>query len=415
VTSAVYAIEPFDTTAFRDGRPFEQDDQGLSEAVSVFPPPPPAITGAVMVALARSVGADPKLDWRLQARDLASSSDAGERSRAADLAAILDAPTAGPFIARWDGGDGWDLFSRCPADLLFQRPSDDAPAPVGRIKPTRDTQRVNIVGTQLDAAKLFREDRSGNPMPPGDSAKAIAPHFVKIDAIERYLRSGTIPGQQEFISIKAVSGREARVGIAVDKSTGTAVTSQLYAAEHSRLRGAERLHRFMFGCEASLLRSLDGGQVDVVVPLGGEGRSARVRGPVGQPRSPGNITGTIVALDAGHIGLRIVALTPIPVSTDIAWGMDLGLAPSLAGSMVIGAVHDRPASTGFIPRVDHATGRIRIIRAFPAGSTWFLKVPAAKGQAKNAVEAIVASADHDRLAPADLALCGFGRFAAGKI
>lgn len=54
--SFLLAIDPLDTLAIRDGRPFNQDDAGRAATASLFPPPPETCYGAARVACARSHG-----------------------------------------------------------------------------------------------------------------------------------------------------------------------------------------------------------------------------------------------------------------------------------------------------------------------------------------------------------------------
>jgi CRISPR-associated protein Cmr3 len=57
------AISPIDTVMFRDGRPFNQMDAGAGDAVSVFPPYPPTLVGAVRMTLARMLGYETGKAW----------------------------------------------------------------------------------------------------------------------------------------------------------------------------------------------------------------------------------------------------------------------------------------------------------------------------------------------------------------
>jgi CRISPR-associated protein Cmr3 len=416
MTRALYTIEPFDTTAFRDGRPFEQDDQGLAETVSVFPPPPPAIAGAVMVALAQAIGV-PRGDWRTLAGQLKNSNDEAEKKRGHNLAAIFDARITGPFVARWDGADGWAHFVRCPADLLFKAKAGTLEAPVGYFRPSGELVHANIVGEGGETAKLKRVLFPRAEISPDDKGKATAAHFMTLEAIGKYLRNRTPPNKADVVAANGLSFSEARIGIAVDKSNGVAKASQLYAAEHRRLSSANKEHRFLFAAEGPKLKDLQNQeiQIDCIVPFGGEGRFARVRGPFPRLHFGKSINHEIPLLDGRYVAARITALTPIPVTEAKNWGLDLSLADSLKGAKIIGAVHDRPQSMGFIARADYQTGKMTIIRVFPAGSTWFLKVPAEKHKEQLAIRDPAADAEEERLAAPDLALYGFGRFLAGII
>ena len=56
-------ITPHDSVFFSDGRRFDQDDEGLAEAMSEFPPSPHVITSVLRRRIARVL--DPNWDGRL--------------------------------------------------------------------------------------------------------------------------------------------------------------------------------------------------------------------------------------------------------------------------------------------------------------------------------------------------------------
>lgn len=427
MTRTFYTIEPFDTTAFRDGRPFEQDDQGLAETVSVFPPPPPAIAGAVMVALAEAIDVPAGEDWGGRLAELEKSPGEVEKARGRDLARILETQITGPFLARWDGDKRWDWLAPCPADLLFRIKDGEPEEAVGFIRPSEATVCANIAGTCCQTQDLGRAFPPSKKPSAEDDVKLFPGCFMTFEAIDQYLRNGRIPILAKIVSPDKLCvteivppaelyATEPRIGIEVEKSKGTAKASRLYAAKHQRLKSVRARPGcyFYYAAEGPRLESLGEKQIDCVAPFGGEGRFARIRGPYDAPQAERLVDGAVERFDDAHVGARITALTPVPVTHDKSWGLDLALASSLGDAQIIGAAHERPRSVGFIQRADHKKGKMRVIRVFPAGSTWFLKVPAEKGAEKRVIEAIVAGAEAGRLAAADLALYGFGRFLAGK-
>lgn len=63
-------LKPIDSLMFRDGRPFNQDDEGRAKALSLFPPPMNTVFGAVRVAFARRYGWTGVGDWTDQSNFL---------------------------------------------------------------------------------------------------------------------------------------------------------------------------------------------------------------------------------------------------------------------------------------------------------------------------------------------------------
>jgi CRISPR-associated protein Cmr3 len=63
MTISAFSISALDTLMFRDGRPFNQGDEGASAAQSSFPPPPPGVVGAIRLALAQQNGFDGNASW----------------------------------------------------------------------------------------------------------------------------------------------------------------------------------------------------------------------------------------------------------------------------------------------------------------------------------------------------------------
>src|SRR5690349_13361517 len=55
MTRTLLLFDPLDTLWFREGRPFEQMDEGLAEARAVFPPSPATLAGAIALAAARAI------------------------------------------------------------------------------------------------------------------------------------------------------------------------------------------------------------------------------------------------------------------------------------------------------------------------------------------------------------------------
>lgn len=399
-------IEPYDTMVFRDGRPFEQDDQGLAETVDVFPPPPPAVTGAVRVALAAALGVPSGSSWSDAANVLAA---AGEAAKADALRLLPKLEVIGPllFDPNATGAVEERIYVPCPFSLLFAKVSllfaKESIVPVGRLLPYASTNhQINglIAGLWPLHAAPFPSAKMSHDDVPG------AGHYISLATLKRHLRrpgsAPVTPAQHNTV----ITEREQRVGIAVDKATGRAEDGMLFTASHQRLKG------WRIAALIEDRRELDAiTEVDAVAPFGGEGRFARVR----LHRADGPITaftphdqGLNIKHHAKVMNVAVIALTPVPVNAALPGFCH----PAWPGAVCVAAAHERPVTIGYAHR-DFARGRreSEIIRAYPAGSVWFWQIPIAKaGGARAKLDELAQSG---RLAPPDLAELGFGAFMAG--
>lgn len=114
MTARHFLISPSDTLFLRDGRPFNQDDEGLAEARSIFPPYPDTLVGAFRAAAARRAG------WRDDGNWKGRSGPDGQAFEAVlgDGLDTLGALSFGPpvLLRRWR--DGYERLFPPPLSLL---------------------------------------------------------------------------------------------------------------------------------------------------------------------------------------------------------------------------------------------------------------------------------------------------------
>ena len=103
----LFVLAPTDTLFFRDGRPYNQDDDGLAHARSLFPPHPSTLTGALRAALALGRTHDPRVHERLRVRGLAADPEqAASWYRKAAAAGDAEAERNLQKLTDWLAGKG---------------------------------------------------------------------------------------------------------------------------------------------------------------------------------------------------------------------------------------------------------------------------------------------------------------------
>lgn len=217
----------------RDGKPFNQSDEGASSAQSIFPPFPPSVVGAIRLALAEQNGFDGRAASWPSARLgdgtnwQASPSQLGPvRFSAPRL--VLNHKTHGRV----------PLFP-CPLHLVRgSRPPSEEPVfalliPRGPFE--TDLGTVNLPMAEPDLVGV----------------KACEGDFLTLSGMEKVL-NGSAPVQSsrtelttawdpidlpaDIISMSALWSVESRVGIGLNVETRAANKGQIYSASHIRPR-----------------------------------------------------------------------------------------------------------------------------------------------------------------------------------
>lgn len=269
-------ITPYDTFIFRDGRPFNQDDEGAARAATVIPPPPSAIYGAVRVAAARSLGWSGSGDWTDPANWAPKAPPAGLPKSKISAPAFTHADfitnmgkgpaehgafkLVGPFLGRGK-------------DVLFPAPANLYRGPAGGVAPNFRRARFSKAPFQSDleitgaGAGSFVESKQ-------DGETDLSGCFVDMGLVAHAL-GATVPGQGGkgkqpiCVSPDEFLVSEARVGLARDDASRQAIAGQLYQQTRMRLRNG-----YAISAIAESAASLTGSHT---IALGSENRPADIR------------------------------------------------------------------------------------------------------------------------------------------
>ena len=321
MSSMVWHFKAVDSWFFRSGKPFGFG-QSITREDTVFPPPMTTLQGAIRTAVARQQGWQPGHD-DLWPAILGTANSLGRMT------------LSGPFLMVHD-------------QIIY-------PMPLNLLKDDEGFIRLipgKVVRTDLGNVQLPVTERRGSKV------QAISNAWIDMVGLQQIL-AGEIP---EPVSVKKAGElwtTEARTGLAVAAETGTAKDGMLFDTVHIRL------------CEdVSVVVAVDGLPVSwqtpiSVVPLGGEGRFARVwvtEGGLPAPALP-----KIECRD-GLYRVLLMLVTPGVFSDTkkaLAWG-------PLEGLRCVSAVTGRLVMRG---GWDLHQQRPRQMRGFvPAGSVWFYRL-----------------------------------------
>lgn len=321
---------PIDTWCFGDGVPFAGGSATQDSWGGVFPPHPPTVIGALRVALARANGWDGRGRW------------------GGGIAAILgDGPVPGgalglrgPFLLR-----GEEPLFPMPHHVLGSKADRGTWEPVGLSAPGP------LAASDLGERRLPRLPDSDLPVTPATGS------WLTPDGLVRVLGGG-LPEAEEVIREEDLWLVEERIGIARDSETRTAQEGALFGVRHVRLADG-------VGVGIAFEDLPEGWELprDTLVPLGGEGRLARL--DPWQPQLP-HIAPS--RQTSGH--MIAILLTPARLDRSVLLGD--APVPGLHDAEVISAVIDGVTRFG---GWDSGVRRPLPLRSYvPAGSVLFLAV-----------------------------------------
>ena len=395
---ALVSFEPVDTMFFSDGRPFNQDDDGLAEASSVFPPSPFVISGAVRAAIGAKSGGD----W---SEELLGNGpfDPG-------------ALRFGPLLLSEDQENSLEGFRRyLPAPMHL----------ASRLVRYSQFGSIRIKAEALDFAcpsevsqrtpswlpTLLRGEHGSRPPEPG------ALHWIRHRELAQILQ-GELPkdiqGDVELVR------PEPRTGLRRNPASRMALQGSLYQVAHQRPVGHLRMMCLLEAEEHVLDRLSDVG----FLPFGGRGRAAIIEVVKSSPtREVKTLHEQFEYAPADGEDYIIVALSPVIASqTRSSWDQTpLGEFP---GQCVF-ALHRK--AEFFAPWVATGDGRTGHrgppLRLIPAGAVWFFKSNGAVSPVKaaellrqegglNVMPSILA--DKYQAQVRQLTRLGFGCFALGR-
>ena len=376
-----YLVHPVDTLFFRDGRPFEQEDEGMADVRSLFPPWPSVVAGAFRAALARAMGWNGRGSW---ADDPSMKQVLGDGPD--DMGELRFGPPA--LLCR--GRDG--VFRRLyavPRHVLLE---DGAP----------------FLLDPADAEPL-RTDLGDVALPKArEGVKEVEESRLGPSGLTRVL-AGEAPAGDQLIEENKLFAHEYRVGLQRDPRTRTAVPGMLYAASHIRLGAATgpadrktgkvaRMHRTLLGLEVESVPAEM--QPESHGPLGGFQRPAAFEPcendwqEAKEPPEPPDD------------GRYIVYIASPARFADLDWNRPGGSIPGLPGTIRF-ACTGRPVMIGgWDGRPKPHRGPRALEPYVPTGSVFFLE--GADGD-----ELAVRWKDRGQRALGERTNLGFGRFLLG--
>jgi CRISPR-associated protein Cmr3 len=393
--TTVYVLDPFDTLLFRDGRPFEQSDEGLVEAISMFPPFPTVTAGAFRASVARQLGWDGSERW--------GNVPAGDRQCLTDLLG------SGPFTAgqlrfgpplpmsrrttRKSGDQEYEWLLPCPAALYghFPEPggddwrddkANDYPTKLAVAKPTQSDafQWASHPSHQSTSrSTLLVSGSDGIVIPATEQAayKSLDGWFIPLRRMRAFLKGEELSSGE--LTPKPRIGRpQRRVGIQRDLGRNIVKQGKLYAASHERLgghSGTGQAEEFALGLS---VRSKDSGfrpEPQERLQLGSHGRSVECSAV----RTGDDWDGVgffacetdELTDDEGAVYFSVVLLSPALFGED-----ENGTPRHLAGEHglpgdLISAVVPKPLTFGGWDARKSAPAPMR--RYFAAGSTFYFQ------------------------------------------
>jgi CRISPR-associated protein Cmr3 len=371
MTWTVFALEPNDTLLFRDGRPFDQSDEGLTEATSMFPPFPSVVAGALRVSLARANGFSGSA-WNKQT--FGEGPLKAGLLRFGEPVLLRAIPMGGP-----SGPHYFRPLFRCPAPI-FGRTTWDARKKQNRlelalVRPTKANRKIVAnLGAGASLPLLDVENR--------DDFTALDDWVIDEDGLRSFL-AGVAPNPESVSRIDKLVKRQARAGLTRDYAKHGAVPGKLYSASHVRLeqrrvaRGSYSSGIIAIGIAADL-SPLDARTPDQVLPLGSHGRAVKC--------SAIELLKSVMWPDLAKLSMRVgnltqdngflhYAVTLLSPAIPLRDGSPLELPD---GHELVSAVVPKPiAFSGWNAA---AKGPADMRRHFAPGSTWYLRCPRGKSR-----------------------------------
>ncbi len=341
-------LSPSDTLFFRDGRPYNQDDVGLADARSVFPPFPATVAGAVRAALASGEGWSPAQgSWAEDAKLRPVLGDGPD-----DLGALT---FSAPMLVRRQP-QGWERLYPPPATLMGRR---DAAAPGGwtdlaLLRPGAPVPCDLGDGVRLPAL----------PEDAGPGMKAVRGAWLTAEGLAQ-VQAGAPPPERCLVAANRLWAQEPRIGLARDNSARTAVDGQLYAATHVRPHRDVALAVTVTGIP-------DTWEPAPMGPLGGEHRTVWIEAPEKPLPPPPDLQ--CLTHCGGEILYTVILLSPaLPPEN---WNTPGGAVPTLPGCIVSACIERPVMIGGWRSRYgSEPAGPLPLRPHLPAGSVWFMAAP----------------------------------------
>jgi CRISPR-associated protein Cmr3 len=332
VKITAFRLTALDALMFRDGRPFNQGDEGSDAAVSRFLPPPPTIAGALRLMFANALGYKSQEDWK--------AGVLGDGVNWQDDKACQLGPLS--FSAA--------LLSDTDGKLLYPCPQHLAKAeghPVIALLPGKPLDCDLGKAVRLPAAKPCMKD-----------VETYAGNWLTHEGMANLL-AGTLPEKEQIIAQDKLYAFESRVGIGRDSDTRKARDGALYTASFVRMADGVSLVQPVSGLDPTLAKAQG------LQRFGGEHRSAFIepfKNAFSLPDAPKSLTGT-----GGKFRYIAIALAPVVLDKVLEPG---GPVPGLEGHLV-SACFGKPHMLGGWDSQNKTPLPMRPV--LPAGSVFFME------------------------------------------
>ena len=343
------SLDPADTLAIGDGRPFNQNDPGLAIAASVFPPPPDTLYGAARVACARALGWNGTGEWSERNPDIVATMGdwngpgtftiSGPFFRVDDTV-LLPIPS---HVVLSESVDGCELVCLTPADKPVT--TDLGPVRLLDIPPHGEVNKYYPLAGRWGKADAVLKLLKGEAIEPDD--------LGKIEDLES-ARLPNKPSELRGWSLDDLAAPEYRVGIARDTTTRLAADGQLYAAVRRCLRKHVELFVEVEGMEQP-------DNFSVAVRLGGEARFAFASAHTSLIPAEKSTTGEKYLV---YFASPVVLLTPLCPGDDVA---------GLPGKLVMASIANVTSHSGRTKNTKGKGKRAISNIVVPAGSVLFME------------------------------------------
>jgi CRISPR-associated protein Cmr3 len=327
-------FEAVDTLMFRDGRPFNQSDAGASRAVSVFPPHPPTIVGAVRAALWEQSG----VPWNKE--------KLGNGTNWQDSEAVTLGPLrfGAPLLLRSVAGakrTTLEPLLPVPLHLVEGGRADDQSKTMTFLAPS-ETEVACDLGASVHL-----------PVPKEDLA-GIAPiedRWVTLNGMKAILDQ-RLPKPEQLVKTSELWRTEPRVGIGITEESRITDDGRLYMASHIRIADDVRLGLNVTGADQI---------TPALQALAGEHRMALMGAgdATGLPKPPGKMSSKRYC---------VVQISPLLLNSMPAPGEKLGDLPGVVVSACLGKLQP----IGGWDSVNR--NPIPLRKAIPSGSVWFMEL-----------------------------------------
>lgn len=335
MTVKIWKFKAMDTLFFRDGTPHNAGEGGGIGIKSIFPPYMFTLQGAVRTGLAIGQGWFPR-------GDVPFPKELGNKNEYGDIS------FEGPYLEYND-----DYIFDVPLDILHNDKNQ-----FSRIIPGKKLYNTDIGDIKLP---VLTKDIKG--------AKTVDSFMVKRKALVSILNGekDTLKGE-DFYKNTEIWKEEERVGIGIDRATGTAQDKMLYFTSHIRPEPGLSMAIKVKGIDKNWHQ-----KVSSICTLGGEGRLATIQIADDKKILPPMPK---LAIETGKVKFTVILVTPgciwpLESIEDMSESMENLIKkgyPHIPGNCISACIGKMKQVGGF----DLETRKPRpLTPMLPPGSLWF--------------------------------------------